>query len=65
MSSRDVAWSRDWRARASGTPVSSRRWKKCRGTCSCRRRCVAKGDYSQEVMGKARFVDLIGAHGWG
>ena len=28
-------------------------------------RCVAKGDYSQEVIGKARFVDLIGAHGWG
>jgi protein-L-isoaspartate(D-aspartate) O-methyltransferase len=28
-------------------------------------RCIAKGDFHQEVMGTARFVDLIGAHGWG
>jgi protein-L-isoaspartate(D-aspartate) O-methyltransferase len=26
--------------------------------------CVAKGDYRQQIIGKARFVDLIGAHGW-
>jgi protein-L-isoaspartate(D-aspartate) O-methyltransferase len=28
-------------------------------------RCMAEGDFRQEVLGKARFVDLIGAHGWG
>lgn len=27
-------------------------------------RCVAKGDYVKEVIGRARFVDLVGDHGW-
>jgi protein-L-isoaspartate(D-aspartate) O-methyltransferase len=27
-------------------------------------RCVAPGEYVREVIGRCRFVDLIGAHGW-
>ena len=27
-------------------------------------RCVAPGEYIEEVIGRCRFVDLIGAHGW-